>query len=82
MSDGLVGPTRVVVNGTPEPVSNMVVSTAEDVAVIGGVALTRSEPELFAGLCVSSSLPPRHHDPEDRPASGGLRLAGLEQPIR
>jgi len=52
MSHGLKAGTRVVVNGTPEPVSNLVVSTAEDVAVIGGLALMSSEPKLFAGLCI------------------------------
>jgi len=52
MSHGLKAGTRVVVNGTPEPVSNFVVSTAEDVAVIGGLALMKTEPKLFAGLCI------------------------------
>jgi Domain of unknown function (DUF4126) len=52
MSHGLKAGTRVVVNGTPEPVSNMVVSTAEDVAVLGGLALMHAEPRLFAGLCI------------------------------
>lgn len=52
MSHGLKAGTRVVVNGTPEPVSNLVVSTAEDVAVIGGLALMKTEPKLFAGLCL------------------------------
>ncbi len=52
MSHGLKAGTRVVVNGAPEPVSNFVVSTAEDMAVIGGLALMKADPKLFAGLCV------------------------------
>jgi hypothetical protein len=52
MSHGLKAGTRVVVNGTPEPVSNFVVSTAEDMAVIGGLALMKADPKLFAGLCI------------------------------
>lgn len=52
MSHGLKAGTRVVVNGSPEPVSNFVVSTMEDVTVIGGLALMKSEPRLFAGLCI------------------------------
>ncbi len=52
MSHGLKTGTRIVVNGSPEPVSNTVVSVAEDVAVLGGLALMKAEPKLLAGLCI------------------------------
>ncbi len=41
---------RVGVNSSPEPVSNIVVSTAEDVAVTGVVALAAAQPFVAAGI--------------------------------
>lgn len=38
--------TRVVVNHSPEPFSNIALSVTEDVAVIGGLALMKYSPEL------------------------------------
>lgn len=52
MSHGMKAGTRVVVNGSPEPVSNFVVSTMEDMSVIGGLALMKADPKFFAGLCI------------------------------
>jgi len=42
--------TRVLINTSPEPVSNWVASTAEDAAVFGGVILAVYQPEVFLGL--------------------------------
>lgn len=42
--------TRVLINASPEPVSNWVASTTEDVAVFGGMVLAIYQPEVFLGL--------------------------------
>jgi hypothetical protein len=42
--------TRVLINASPEPVSNWIASTTEDVAVIGGMILAVNQPEVFLGL--------------------------------
>lgn len=41
---------RLGVNASPEPVSNIVVSTTEDVAVTGVVALAAAQPFVAAGI--------------------------------
>ncbi len=41
---------RLGVNSSPEPVSNVVVSTAEDVAVTGVISLAAAQPFLAAGV--------------------------------
>lgn len=43
---------RAVVNASPEPFSNIVVSTAEDVASAGLLALAYAYPEVAAGIAV------------------------------
>lgn len=51
--------TRVMVNTSPEPVSNMVVSTGEDVATVGLLALAIANPiaaALVALILVITSL--------------------------
>lgn len=42
--------TRAVVNGSPEPFSNLLVSMSEDAAVLGGTWLAATHPLLFLGL--------------------------------
>jgi hypothetical protein len=46
--------TRAVVNASPEPVSNIVVSTGEDVATTGLLALTLASP--FAAIFVAIAV--------------------------
>jgi hypothetical protein len=52
LSHGFKTGTRMAVNASPEPVSNTVVSVAEDVAVLGGLALMKAEPKLVGGIAV------------------------------
>ncbi|MFP7723099.1 DUF4126 domain-containing protein [Lysobacter sp. A3-1-A15] len=47
--------SRVLVNTSPEPVSNVAASAAEDVAVVGALALVFSYPWLALGLAVLTS---------------------------
>ena len=49
--------TRAVVNASPEPVSNIVVSTGEDVATTGLLALTLASPvaAIFVAIAVAGS---------------------------
>ncbi len=49
VTHGVKASTRLAVNTSPEPVSNIVVSTAEDTAVVGGLALMAVSP-LIAGI--------------------------------
>jgi hypothetical protein len=44
--------TRVLINTSPEPVSNWAASFAEDLAVVGGLWTALKNPELFLGLLV------------------------------
>ena len=44
--------TRVLINTSPEPVSNWTASFTEDIAVIGGLWTALKNPELFLGLLV------------------------------
>ncbi len=52
MTHGMKSGTRIAVNQSPEPISNMAVSFTEDAAVLGGLALMSVNPLLFAGICV------------------------------
>ena len=47
--------SRALVNTSPEPVSNVAASAAEDVAVVGVLALAFSHPWLALGLAVLTS---------------------------
>lgn len=51
VSHGFKAGTRLVVNTSPEPVSNFLVSTAEDVAVVGGLVLMYVSPMVSLALC-------------------------------
>jgi hypothetical protein len=44
--------TRVLINTSPEPVSNWAASFTEDLAVVGGLWTALKTPELFLGLLV------------------------------
>ena len=44
--------TRVLINTSPEPVSNWAASFTEDLAVVGGLWTALKNPELFLGLLV------------------------------
>mgnify|MGYP003640536241 CR=1 FL=1 len=52
VSHGFKAGTRLVVNNSPEPVSNFAVSAIEDTAVIGGLALMSVSPKTMAVVCV------------------------------
>jgi hypothetical protein len=45
--------TRLAVNASPEPVSNIVVSTAEDVGVVAGSVLMWQAPLIFGAICLA-----------------------------
>ncbi len=53
LSHGVKASTRVVVNASPEPFSNAVVSAGEDVATIGVAALALSNPLLASVIAMS-----------------------------
>ena len=44
--------TRLVANASPEPFSNIVLSLAEDAAVVGGLALIHYNPLWALGVCI------------------------------
>lgn len=49
-SHALKSGTRVMINTSPEPFSNWLISLSEDVSVIGGIWLALHNPLLFLGL--------------------------------
>ena len=53
LSHGAKAGTRVVVNASPEPFSNIAVSTLEDVATAGGLWLVLAYPELAVAVAVA-----------------------------
>lgn len=55
-SHALKAGTRVLVNTSPEPVTNWAASATEDVAVLGGLALVFNHPWLALALVVVLSL--------------------------
>ena len=52
MTHGLKSGTRLAVNTSPEPVTNVTMSVTEDMAVVGGLALMSVNPFVFAGVCL------------------------------
>jgi len=44
--------TRVIINASPEPVSNWTASITEDIAVIGGLWAALYHPWVFLGLLI------------------------------
>ncbi len=52
MTHGLKSGTRLAVNTSPEPVTNVTMSVTEDLAVIGGLALMSLNPFIFAAICL------------------------------
>lgn len=53
VSHGFKAGTRLIVNASPEPVSNILVSTAENVAVAGGLALMAWNPLVAAAVFIA-----------------------------
>jgi len=51
-SHGFKASTRLAVNASPEPVSNVAVSVAEDVVVLGGLGLMTLSPKLVGVLAL------------------------------
>ncbi|NNE90097.1 MAG: DUF4126 domain-containing protein [Verrucomicrobiales bacterium] len=45
--------TRLAINASPEPFSNVAASVGGDVAVLGGIALMWTNPILFAIVCIA-----------------------------
>ncbi|MFK5920583.1 MAG: DUF4126 domain-containing protein [Verrucomicrobiota bacterium] len=52
VSHGFKASTRLAVNASPEPVSNVVVSVAEDVVVIGALSLMTISPKLVGVIAL------------------------------
>tara|TARA_R110002096_G_scaffold430725_1_gene645025 strand:+ start:2963 stop:4060 length:1098 start_codon:yes stop_codon:yes gene_type:complete len=53
VAHGFKSGTRLALNATPEPVSNIAASFAEDAAVLGGLALMSVNPILAAIFCLT-----------------------------
>ena len=56
LSHGVKASTRAVVNTSPEPLSNAVVSTGEDVATAGVVALALANPLAATVIAIAMSI--------------------------
>ncbi|HUF63594.1 MAG TPA: DUF4126 domain-containing protein [Verrucomicrobiales bacterium] len=52
VSHGAKASTRVAINHSPEPVSNVAMSLAEDAVVIGGTVAALAYPRVTAAVCV------------------------------
>ncbi|MEX2579187.1 MAG: DUF4126 domain-containing protein [Verrucomicrobiales bacterium] len=52
IAHGVKSGTRLAINASPEPVSNIVASVTEDVAVLGGLLLMSVNPVLAAIFCL------------------------------
>jgi len=52
VAHGFKSGTRLALNTSPEPVTNLVASIGEDVAVLGGLTLMSVNPILAAGFCL------------------------------
>jgi hypothetical protein len=52
VAHGFKSGTRLALNTSPEPVTNLVASVGEDVAVLGGLTLMSVNPILAAGFCL------------------------------
>lgn len=52
MTHGLKSGTRIAINQSPEPVTNVTASLTEDMAVIGGLAIMSISPWAFAAICL------------------------------
>lgn len=55
ITHGAKAGTRLVINHSPEPVSNSAMSLAEDTAVLGGLAIMSISPLLFLGFVLVCS---------------------------
>ncbi len=56
LTHGVKSSTRVAINASPEPVSNIGASLTEDVVVAGGIGLVFAHPLLALGLVLGSLL--------------------------
>lgn len=56
LTHGVKASTRVAINASPEPVSNIAASFTEDVMVAGGVGLAFAHPWLAVGLVLGTLL--------------------------
>jgi len=56
LTHGVKSSTRVAINASPEPVSNIGASLTEDAVVVGGIALVFAHPLLALGLVLGSLL--------------------------
>ena len=52
VAHGFKSGTRLALNASPEPFSNIIASVSEDVAVLGGLALMSVNPILAAAFCL------------------------------
>lgn len=56
LTHGVKASTRVAINASPEPVSNISASLTEDVVVVGGLGLAFAHPWLAIGLVLGTLL--------------------------
>ena len=56
IAHGAKAGTRAVINASPEPFSNMAVSSVEDVATVGGLWLLFEKPQVSAALAIGLLL--------------------------
>ncbi|MEM6280241.1 MAG: DUF4126 domain-containing protein [Verrucomicrobiota bacterium] len=52
VAHGFKSGTRLAINASPEPISNVAASVTEDLAVLGGLVLLSVNPLLAAGFCL------------------------------
>ncbi|MDF1823333.1 MAG: DUF4126 domain-containing protein [Verrucomicrobiales bacterium] len=52
VAHGFKSGTRLAINASPEPISNVAASVTEDIAVLGGLALLSVNPLLAAAFCL------------------------------
>ena len=56
MTHSVKASTRIALNGSPEPVSNIGVSLTEDAVITGGLGLVFTHPWLAMGLVLGAML--------------------------
>jgi hypothetical protein len=56
IAHGAKAGTRALINASPEPLSNVAMSSAEDVATVGGLWLLFEKPEVAAALAIGLML--------------------------
>ena len=82
VSHGFKASSRLLINNSPEPFSNAAVSTAEDVAVLGGLALMSIDPRITAVLCLVFPHDCGFHDAKNLASPQRILLAHRSKRLR